>query len=760
MKVLLVSHEASLTGAPRVAVDLLGGFEAAGARSTVWHRWGGPLTEQLDQAAGASVRQPLNRTRARLRRLPMMRNVADRIDRWGIRRTIARLKPDLIWCNTSTTVAVAAEACRLGVPTILHIHEESEWARARLASAPHSVRSARLVACSAAAADLLADAFDFGTDDVTVITSAVDVDGLLGADERVATSVDRPIVLGCGTVDRRKGFDVFVRAAERSAAQGRSERWQWIGAPDAAAPTGPVEMLGEQSGAAALIARAHVFVLPSREDPFPLVVLEAMALGRPVVVTDIPGPVTQVGDAGVVVPINDPDALAVAVHDLVDDPERAEALGRRAQERCREQWDIERFRASVAALLGEQRSRPTPVVVLHALTGLAEGGGVQTVVRQLAATAPAGRLSSHVVTTRPAHRSGDLGDLPVTLHPLGYTRAGYRIIDRLRLMLGVARRARRVRPDVVHLHSGIAWLGLGARVVLPRAAFVLEVHDAPGSGRHGQLTDRLEGWWVRYLGAIAVCHSTAVEDDVRRIWKVDDGSVERFPLGVDTELFRPRTDAERRSCRRSLGIAEDAHVVVAVGRLAPSKRFGDAIDVVAANATGSTPVHLVVVGGGVDDPRAAALTDRAAALGVERLVHVIGSHFGDALAEAIGAADVLLSPSEYEGFGLAVVEAMSCGIPVIATKVGGVNDLLVDDETGIFVDVGDTATMAAELRSLLDDRVRCAQMGALARIRALTEFEINRTTDAFLALYDRKTARRWGAGRGGDEKRPMNGERT
>ena len=68
--------------------------------------------------------------------------------------------------------------------------------------------------------------------------------------------------------------------------------------------------------------------------------------------------------------------------------------------------------------------------------------------------------------------------------------------------------------------------------------------------------------------------------------------------------------------------------------------------------------------------------------------------------------------------------------------------------------------MAAELRSLLDDRVRCAQMGALARIRALTEFEINRTTDAFLALYDRKTARRWGAGRGGDEKRPMNGERT
>jgi len=269
----------------------------------------------------------------------------------------------------------------------------------------------------------------------------------------------------------------------------------------------------------------------------------------------------------------------------------------------------------------------------------------------------------------------------------------------------------------------------------------------------------MEGWWARYLGATVVCHSTAVEADVQRLWKVGDRRVQRFPLGVDTELFRPRTDAERRAWRRSLGVPPDDFVAVGVGRLAASKRFGDAIDAVGA-AAGSTPMHLVIVGGGADDPGAVALTERAAVLGVDSLVHVVGSLFGEALAHAIGSADVLLSPSEYEGFGLAVVEAMSSGVPVIATRVGGVNDLVVDGVTGIFVDVGDTVGMATELHGLLDDRPRRQRMGDLARARAIAEFEITLTTEAFMALYDRRARRRRTAGRGAGRTRTMIGERT
>ena len=140
----------------------------------------------------------------------------------------------------------------------------------------------------------------------------------------------------------------------------------------------------------------------------------------------------------------------------------------------------------------------------HVLGRLSPGGGVQVVVRGLIQHLDPERVESHVITTRPWTERDLLDEVPAQIHPLGYERAGFRVRDRVWLCTAVARRLMKIRPDVVQLHSGIAWMGVLARLVMPRTSFVLEAHDAPGSGRHRRRNDQFEGWCVRRLGMTAV----------------------------------------------------------------------------------------------------------------------------------------------------------------------------------------------------------------------------------------------------------------
>lgn len=373
----------------------------------------------------------------------------------------------------------------------------------------------------------------------------------------------------------------------------------------------------------------------------------------------------------------------------------------------------------------------TPLVVLHTLGRLSPGGGVQVVVRGLAGGLDPSEIDLHVVTSRPWKEVDLLDDLALTLHPLDFTGARIGVRERVRLMAGTARWARRVRADVIQVHSGIAWLGLLARFTSPRAAFVLEVHDAPGSGRHGARTDRFEGWIVRRLGATAVCHSRQVEDAIGELWRTRPASVRRFALGVDTDMYVPVDHAVRDAWRREHGVDPDATVLVGIGRGAPSKRFDLAIDVAAAARSRGADVELMVIGPG-EMPN---LRERAEHHGISEHVHLLDSRYDNDLAVAIASADILVSTSEYEGFGLTLVEGMACGLPVVAMSVGGVVDLVVDGLTGHLVTSGDVDEHAERIVELAADPARAAEMGAAGRERAEELFSIRAVARNFTTLY-------------------------
>jgi len=107
------------------------------------------------------------------------------------------------------------------------------------------------------------------------------------------------------------------------------------------------------------------------------------------------------------------------------------------------------------------------------------------------------------------------------------------------------------------------------------------------------------------------------------------------------------------------------------------------------------------------------------------------------IADYLSVADVLLLPSSTESFGLAALEALACEVPVIATRVGGLTDLVLDGETGFLFDVGDIGTMAERAIELLADPDKRRRMGARGREWAVQQYNTERVIPQYIELYQR-----------------------
>ncbi len=360
LTVLLVSHEASRTGAPRVAVELLSALRSCGIRTVVVHRWGGPLEDELNSSADDHVDEPLRRVRVVLRRWRRTKGAADRLERMAAKRTIRRVRPDLVWCNTLITWRYAEGAAAMGIPVVLHSHEQSEWS----SGLPRSLGAIRpgfsdansgritFVACSGSAATALSAEVEIETAP-ELLHSPVDVRSLARRAATHTVESGRPTIVGCGPAIDQKGFDVFCSAAKEADSRGIDATWTWVGRKPERMSGAPanVRLPGEVIEPAPAIGAATVFVCPSRVDSFPLVVLEAMALARPIVGSRIPGIEEQLGDAGRLVDPGDAEALLTEVLALLDDSKIRSELGSSARARCEELWDIAVFRSRVGEIV-------------------------------------------------------------------------------------------------------------------------------------------------------------------------------------------------------------------------------------------------------------------------------------------------------------------------------------------------------------------------------------------------------------------------
>jgi D-inositol-3-phosphate glycosyltransferase len=175
-----------------------------------------------------------------------------------------------------------------------------------------------------------------------------------------------------------------------------------------------------------------------------------------------------------------------------------------------------------------------------------------------------------------------------------------------------------------------------------------------------------------------------------------------IPCGVDTDLFTP---GDRAESRRRLGL-DDRPVLLWVGRIAPIKGLDTLLDTVARLRDGGRSMRLLVVGGETDEPtngHETSLRRRIAMLGLGESVRFVGPQPQSVLPFYYAAADVTVLPSYYESFGMVALEAMACGSPVIASRVGGLVTTVRDGVTGFLVPDGDVETLAERIDTLVGD---------------------------------------------------------
>jgi glycosyltransferase involved in cell wall biosynthesis len=232
------------------------------------------------------------------------------------------------------------------------------------------------------------------------------------------------------------------------------------------------------------------------------------------------------------------------------------------------------------------------------------------------------------------------------------------------------------------------------------------------------------------LGATVARVVATCRDEVRELVAlgVPADRIAVVPCGVDTGHFRPTGPVAPRGARSR---------VLTVSRLVPRK----GVDTVVRAMARLPGAELVVAGGppaaGLDtDREVARLRALATAEGVGDRVCFLGAVGHADLPAMLRSADVVACVPTYEPFGIVPLEAMACGVPVVASAVGGLADTVVDGVTGRHVPPGDDTAVAAALGELLADPGRAHALGRAGRRRAESEFGWSRVAAAHLGVYD------------------------
>lgn len=304
----------------------------------------------------------------------------------------------------------------------------------------------------------------------------------------------------------------------------------------------------------------------------------------------------------------------------------------------------------------------------------------------------------------------------------------------------LARLLRQLRPAVLHTRNLAAlecqvpgaWAGVPARV---HGEHGRDVEDLDGSSRRHQ--------WMRRLYSPFVHEYVALSQDLAGYLTGKVGLAQRrvnqIYNGVDISRFTPRP-AGAPAVPDFPFAGDGLFVLGTVGRMQTVKAQTDLarafVRAIELQPAARARLRLVMVGEGPLRAQAQALLDQA---GVADLAWLPGERAD--VPDVMRALDCFVLPSLAEGISNTILEAMACGLPVLATAVGGNGELVQHERTGLVVPPGDVEAMARAILAMQADRTRAATFGAAGRQRVEREFSLQAMVGAYQALYDRLLAR-------------------
>jgi sugar transferase (PEP-CTERM/EpsH1 system associated) len=349
-------------------------------------------------------------------------------------------------------------------------------------------------------------------------------------------------------------------------------------------------------------------------------------------------------------------------------------------------------------------------------------GGLETVAVELANGLDPERFESSVVSfATPDPRQQNLHTARVRLVALHKPEG-----NNPTLIYRLYRVLRDLRPHIVQTHN---WGTLLEGVVAAKLAGVpIVVHAEHGTiqGGWGRLVTQRFLWrTVQRVLCVSQAHR-------QRLVETVGFPYERLTLilnGVDVQAFPPRP-ADKDTIRADLGLELDPIYIGTVGNLRPVKNQALLLQAAQQVCARYHNVRVVIIGEG---PLRGQLVRTAEALGIQKQVCLLGARAE--ISELLNALDIFVLPSLSEGLPMSVLEAMACGLPVVATDVGGIPEVVVHGQTGLLVSSQDVQQLAAALETLVQQPGLRLTLGHQGRARVVEHFSLQRMVHDYEGLY-------------------------
>lgn len=302
-------------------------------------------------------------------------------------------------------------------------------------------------------------------------------------------------------------------------------------------------------------------------------------------------------------------------------------------------------------------------------------------------------------------------------------------------LLELARMIRQEAPQIVHVHSleagfcgrAVSWLANLSYLRDAQIVYTPQTIDIRQTRWH-----RLYRLLERLLAGVTDAIVSVNEADRQRLirWGIPPHRVVTIPNGIDVQELAPLDLDRRRALRQSLCLDPDRPLVMQVARLSAQKDPLTFVEGAALLARQHPRLQFAMVGQG---PLREAVASRIRRLDLQEHVHMLG--WRDQAHRLMAAANVVTLTSRWEGSPYSLLEAMAASRPVVAPRVNGCSEIVLDRETGYLVAPGDVSGWAAAVVRLLNDPARAAEMGNKARERVKMLYSIHATVTRTEALY-------------------------
>ncbi len=371
------------------------------------------------------------------------------------------------------------------------------------------------------------------------------------------------------------------------------------------------------------------------------------------------------------------------------------------------------------------------VNIIHFVENLERGGLERTVIDLVGAQREAGHHCRVICLYRRGALAPELIAQGVVVDECG-KRNGFDIAALLR-----ARRFLRQSPHaVLHTHNAIAhYHAVLASMRLPLSCIVNTRHGMGAGHRSsgaGDRKSRLEWLYRRSMRntdyVVAVCE--AARDHFSKDGVRPRSGLLCIPNGIRVEKFSTSSAQARNDLATRLGLAIDSRIIGTVGRLQPVKHQDSLLEAFARTRQAIPSAALVVIG---DGPLRDPLERRATELGIADSVRFLGDRSD--VHELLAGLEIFALSSVSEGYSVALLEACAAGLPIVATDVGGNNEIVRDGINGRLVPARDPEALSAALTGLLQAPGRAAEMAGASRQWALAEASFRTVAARYLALY-------------------------